>query len=191
MRGFSVQKAKHATHIFQELMAADSFRFDDSPLLGGWYDHNSDGHDEDGLDPSAPDEMALHATWESEGLTFEEILTVGDLCAATIDDDGVIHIARADGDLEVFAFKHTLALKPTAEPAPAMQDPVKAAVLALHEACVAATTSGAFDVMGFDVSAKVVNDFCDAVDEAMVAQGLKVSEDDDYIEEAQPPRPKG
>lgn len=183
------KQANHGTYIFQALMAADSFQISGSPLLAGWYDHNADGHSKEGLDPGMPEEMALHASWESEGLIYEEILTVGDLFSAQVDGNGVIQIPRADGNLEIYAFKHVPALRPMAAAQDASFDAVKAAVLGLHKACEVATASGAFDAMAGDTPPKVINDFCDAVDEAMIAHGLKdVDEENDG---GQAPVPRG
>src|SRR3989344_3124927 len=97
--------AKHVAAMHQALLDAKAFQFQDSPLLSSWYDFNDAANTAEGLDLGAPDEMALHARWESEGGVFDQVITVGDLVIQAfslgpvdIDPQVLIHDDASDGD---------------------------------------------------------------------------------------------
>lgn len=98
--------SRHLAKMFEALHEANIFRFSDSPLLSGWYDFDSAAHDPDGLDQAMPDQMALHAQWESEGQIFEQVLTIGDLINARVINGAVV-IPSAEGDIVIETFKLT------------------------------------------------------------------------------------
>lgn len=95
--------AKHVAAMHQALLDAKAFQFQDSPLLSSWYDFNDAANTAEGLDLGAPDEMALHARWESEGEVFDQVITVGDLIKARLKGDEVV-IPSDGGDIVIQAF---------------------------------------------------------------------------------------
>lgn len=64
--------------LFTAAEAADAFSFSDSPLLQSW----SGCMEVDDIDAANPDEVALHARWDSEDQVFEQKVTIGNLVEA-------------------------------------------------------------------------------------------------------------
>src|SRR3989344_5363625 len=88
--------AKHVAAMHQALLDAKAFQFQDSPLLSSWYDFNDAANTAEGLDLGAPDEMALHARWESEG--GDIVIQAFSLGPVDIDPQELIHDDASDGD---------------------------------------------------------------------------------------------
>lgn len=76
---------------YRTLRDADAFKFSGSPLMASWYDF-MDEHDisDAGLVSHPADDVVLHARWEEDGEIFEELVTVGDLIAARVDDGELV-----------------------------------------------------------------------------------------------------